>query len=138
MIGQIHYFSGTTRPEILLSMNQCAKYSIDPKQSHEEAIKRVGRYLKKTTDKGLVLTSDGSNGVECYTNADFSGAWCIEDADQVGSGFPRTRYIIKFANCPICLVSKMQIEIDLLTTETGYISMSQSTRYLIPLRYIML
>ena len=47
MIGQINYLSGTTRPDILFSVHQCAKYSLYPKQSHKEAVKRIGRYLKK-------------------------------------------------------------------------------------------
>ena len=69
---------------------------------------------------------------------DFSGAWRKEDADQVGSVLSRTGYIIKLANCPIIWVSKMQTEIDLSITEAEYISLSQSMRYLIPLRHIML
>ena len=52
--------------------------------------------------------------------------------------FSRTGYIIKFANCPILWVNKMQTEITLSTTEAEYISLSQSMRYLIPLRHIML
>ena len=27
-------------------------------------------------DKGLVFKPDGSNGIKCYADADFSGAWC--------------------------------------------------------------
>ena len=50
----------------------------------------------------------------------------------------RTGYIIKFANCPIVWVSKIQTEIYLSTTEAEYISLSQSMRYFIPLRHIML
>ena len=46
-------------------------------------------------DKGLVFTPDGSNEIKCYANADFSGAWYREDADQVGSVLSRTGYIIK-------------------------------------------
>ena len=46
--------------------------------------------------------------------------------------------MIKFENCPIVWVSKMHTEIALSTTEAEYISMSQSIRYLIPLRQIML
>ena len=64
-------------------MHQCAKYIMDPKQSHEEDVKSIGRYLYKTKDKGLVFTPYGSNMLERYTNADFSGSWCGEDADQV-------------------------------------------------------
>ena len=27
-------------------------------------------------DKDLVFTPSGSNGIKCYADADFSGAWC--------------------------------------------------------------
>ena len=66
-------------------MHQCAKYIIDPKQSHDEDVKSIGLYLKKTVDKCLDFTPDGSNVIECCADADFYGAWCREDAVQVGS-----------------------------------------------------
>ena len=59
VIGQMNYLDGTTRLDIIFSVHQCAKYSIDPKQFHEEAVKRIGRYLKKIKDKGLVFTPGG-------------------------------------------------------------------------------
>ena len=59
----MNYFDGTNRPDIIVSVHQCAKYSIYPKESHEEYVKRIGRYLKKKKYKGLVLTPDGSNGI---------------------------------------------------------------------------
>ena len=59
----MNYLDRKNRPYILFDMHQCAKYSIYPKQSHEESVKRIGRYLKKTKDKGLVFTPDGSNGL---------------------------------------------------------------------------
>ena len=59
-------------------------------------------------DKGLDCTPNESNGIKCYDDADFSGAWCREDSEQVGSVLSRTGYIIKFANFPIVWVSKMQ------------------------------
>ena len=133
-----NYLSGTTKPDIIFAVHQCAKYSIDSKKFHEEAVKRIGRYLKKTKYKGLVFTPDGSNGIECYSDADLAGSWCRDDANQVGSVFSRTGYIIKLANCPIVWVSKMQTEIALSTTEAEYISLIQSIRYLIPLRHVML
>ena len=37
----MNYLAGTTRPDILFSVHQCAKYSIDPKLSHEEAVERL-------------------------------------------------------------------------------------------------
>ena len=77
VIGQMNYFSGSTRPDIIFAVHQCAKYSIYPKESHEESVKIIGRYLKKTKDKGLVFTPDDSNGLEYYADVDLSVSWCI-------------------------------------------------------------
>ena len=52
--------------------------------------------------------------------------------------FSRTGYIIKFAKFSIVWVSKIQTEVPLLTTEAEYINLSQSMRYFIPLRHIIL
>ena len=59
VIGQMNYIYGTARPYNIFAVYQCAKYSIYAKQSHEECIKRIGRYLKKTKDKGLVFIPYG-------------------------------------------------------------------------------
>ena len=59
----MNYLPGTIRPDILFAVHQCAKYRIYPKQSREESVKRVGRYLKKTKEKGFVFTPDESNGI---------------------------------------------------------------------------
>ena len=89
---------------------------MDSKQSNEEDIKSIGRYLNRTKYKGVVFTPDGSNGIKYYASADFFGPWCIEDADQVDSVLSRTGYIFEFTNFPIVWVSKIQAEIDLSKT----------------------
>ena len=89
-------------------------------------------------DKGLVFTPHVSNGIKFYPDADVYGSWYREDAHQVVSVLSRTGYIIKFANFPIFWVSKMQTEIYLSTTKSEYISLSQSMRDFITLRYIIL
>ena len=43
--------------------------------SHEKALKRIGRYLKATRDKGLVLNPSGQLKVDAYPDADFAGLW---------------------------------------------------------------
>ena len=59
MLGQIYYLYVTTIPDILFAVHQCAEYRKYLKQSCEEAVKSIGRYLNKTKHKGLVFTSDG-------------------------------------------------------------------------------
>jgi hypothetical protein len=45
------------------------------KKEHGEVIKWLGRYLKVTCDKGLILRPDGISGLEVYVDADFVGNW---------------------------------------------------------------
>jgi hypothetical protein len=61
--GQINYASvigmllylGHSHPNIAFATHQCACYTFAPKQLHEDALKLIGRYLKGTLDKGLIL-----------------------------------------------------------------------------------
>ena len=50
----------------------------------------------------------------------------------------RSGYVIFYSGCPIIWKSKLQTEIALSTTESEYISLSQSIRDLIPLREMLI
>ena len=76
MIDKKNYLAGTTRPDIIFSVHKYAKYSIYPEQSHEDVVKTFGRYFKNAKEKSLGFTPDGTNGLECYANVDFSGVLC--------------------------------------------------------------
>ena len=70
----MNYLASTTRPNILFSVHQAAKFCSDLKKSHEEAVKRIGRYLKKTFDKDIIFKFDQTVPIEVYVDADFAGA----------------------------------------------------------------
>jgi hypothetical protein len=55
VIGMLLYLEHN-RPDISFATHQCARYTHLPKRSHENALIRIGRYLKGTLDKGLLLT----------------------------------------------------------------------------------
>ena len=105
-----------------------------PMRSHEEAVKRTGRYLKRTKDEGIIFKFDANKGIEAHVDADFAGSWFNFNSHEMTSALSRTGYAIKIANCPACWVSKMQTEIALSTTEAEYIALSQSMRDLLPIR----
>jgi hypothetical protein len=46
-VGKLNYLAQTTRPDIIYTTHQIAKYSSDPRQSHGEAILYLVCYLKK-------------------------------------------------------------------------------------------
>ncbi|CAM8895510.1 unnamed protein product [Rhodiola kirilowii] len=50
MIGSLLYLTAS-RPDIMFSVCQCARYQADPREAHLTAVKRIMRYLNGT--KGL-------------------------------------------------------------------------------------
>jgi hypothetical protein len=68
-----------SHPAISFATHQCARYTPLPKLSHEIALKKNGRYLKGTLDKGLILTPSETLKIDCYPDADFAGLWNRDD-----------------------------------------------------------
>ena len=136
-VGMLTYLQGNSRPDISVHVHQCARFSIDPKRSHERAIIGIGRYLLTSRDRGIIYKPDTSKGLECYVDADFAGGWQKADAESADSVMSRTGYVLMYAGCPIHWVSKLQTEIALSTAEAEYIALSQSLREVIPLMSMM-
>jgi hypothetical protein len=78
VIGMLLYL-GHSRPDISFATHQCARYTHSSKQSHEDALKRIGRYLKGTLTKGLILNPSDDFRIDCYPDADFAGLWGRDD-----------------------------------------------------------
>ena len=106
VVGMLHYLNHT-RPDCAFAVHQCARYIFEPKKSHEVAIKRIGRYLKGTMDKGLILDPSDDLTIYCYPDVDFAGLWNHEDAQDPHSVRSRTGYVIILANFPVLWVSKL-------------------------------
>ena len=73
VIGMLTYLQGISRPDISMAVYQCARFSSNPKLSHERAVTRIGRYLLDTMDNGLICRIDKKRGLECFVDADFAG-----------------------------------------------------------------
>ncbi len=112
LVGQLNYLTASTRPEIQFATHQLARFSENPKLSHEKAAKRVVRYLKATATEGIIMKPDHSQGLTCYVDADFTGNWSPEQALDPRACLSRTGYIIFYANCPIIWHSKLQSTIS--------------------------
>ena len=136
-IGRLNFLSGSTRPDIAYATHRCARFSKDPRQCHENALKKIVRYLKKTADKGMIITPDRSKGLECYVDASFCEGWNPDVIDDPTNCYSRTGYVIRLFGCPIIWVSKLQTEITLSTTESEYVALSQAMRDVIPLLEVL-
>ena len=132
VIGMLMYLATNSRPDIAFAVNQCARFTHNPKRTHETAIKRIVRYLKATKDKGMVIDPTGILNLDLYADADFAGLWTLTEADDPSTMRSRTGYVMMLSGVPVLWGSKLQTEITLSTMETEYIALSMSMRELIP------
>jgi Reverse transcriptase (RNA-dependent DNA polymerase)/GAG-pre-integrase domain len=131
VVGKMNFLEKSTRVDIAYSVHQCARFAADPKESHAAALKRIGRYLVGTQDKGLIL-NPRSHSFECYVDADFVGNWDRVNADvDPSTAKSRTGYVIMYGGCPMVWASKLQREVALSTTEAEYNALSESLREVI-------
>ena len=133
IIGMLLYLSGHSRPDIAFAVHQCARYTFNPTKKHTNALKRIGRYLKGTRDKGIIMRPTTNLNVDCFPDADFAGLYNHEDAQDPHCVRSRTGFVILLAGCPVLWKSKLQTEIALSTMEAEYVALSQSCKDLFPL-----
>ena len=108
-----------------MEVHQCARFQINPKHAHENAVIRIVRYLIGTRDKGIIIKPNNDlNTLHCYVDADFCGAYNKDDCEDPSSTRSRTGYIIKYADCTITWASRLQTLTALSTTEAEYIAIS--------------
>ena len=134
VVGMMLYLQGNTRPDISFAVNQCARFSANPRKSHEVALKHIGRYLKGTKNQGLIMRIDSMTSLNCWCDADFAGLWKVEDSQDSASVKSRTGFIFTLGSCPILWSSKLQTEIALSTMEAEYVALSAAMREFIPLQ----
>ncbi len=134
VIGMLLYLSGHTCPNIVYAVNCCARYMFCPKHSHELALKRIGRYLKQTSDHGMVMNpSTDICKIDAYPNADFAGMCGHEKPTDPSCVKSRSGFVITFADVPILWQSKLQTETALSTMEAEVTALAACCRELFPI-----
>ena len=101
LIGMMTYLTSTSRPDILFTAHQCTRFCSCPKQSHEEVVKRIGCYLKRIKDKGMIYIFNPTKGIEVFVNADFVGGWILADSQDARSTLSHIDCVIQVVNSPI-------------------------------------
>jgi hypothetical protein len=139
VIGMLGYLQGHSRSNTTFSTSQCARFIHCTKRSHEEALERIGQYLKATGDKGLIVHPKNHKGrldIDCYVDADFAGLWGYEDKQDPSCVKSRTGYVIFIADCPVVWVSRLQTDITTSTMEAEYSALSTAMRDVLPIKML--
>jgi hypothetical protein len=136
VIGKANFLEKSTRPDIAVAVHQCARFSSEPKQSHADAVRYVGRYLQGTQDEGLILDPTNDKSFECWVDADFLGQY-VKGAKDLAldsmTAKSRTGFIITYAGCPITWGSRIQEVATLSSTKSEYVAISEAFRVLLPM-----
>ncbi|KAL9308453.1 putative RNA-directed DNA polymerase [Arabidopsis thaliana] len=72
MIGSLLYLTAS-RPDMCFSVGVCACYQANTKQSHLNAVKRILKYVKGTTDVGLFYSKQTNQNLVGFCDADWAG-----------------------------------------------------------------
>ena len=74
---------------------QAAKFSTNAKHYHDNAVKLMGRCLKETNYKGLILKLDLNKVLNAHVDADFAGAHNEHDSKDPLTVHSTSGFIIK-------------------------------------------
>ena len=75
--------------------------------------------------------------VDCYADADFVGLWVHEKSQDSFCNRSRTGFVVKFSNCTLLWMSKINTEIALSTLHSRYVALSHYIRSLITLKILI-
>ena len=113
MIGSLLYLTAS-RPDIVFSVGLCARFQTNPKESHIQAVKRILRYLKGTSDLGLWYPKGSNFDLVGYADADYAG--------YLGDRKSTTGMAHFLGSCLISWGSKKQNSVALSTAEAEYVA----------------
>nr|GEV13466.1 uncharacterized mitochondrial protein AtMg00810-like [Tanacetum cinerariifolium] len=91
MIGSLMYLT-SLRPDIMFALCACARYQVNPKVSHLQAVKKNFRCFKGQPKLGLWYPKDSPLDLVAYTDSDYAGA-SLDMKSTTGEFYGRT-YIL--------------------------------------------
>ena len=128
-VGSLMYLMLCTRPDIAYAVSQLSRFAANPSEKHHAALKRLLRYLKGTSDYGLVIDTQGQLDILTgYTDANWG-----RDNDRRSTG----GYVFTFAGTAISWKSKRQATVALSSCEAEYIAESEAAKEAIWLQRLL-
>lgn len=90
----------------------------------------IGKYLKGTMDKGLILNPINKIQVDCFPDNNFAGLYGHKDVQDPHCARSQTGSVAIFYSCPVLWKSQLKTEIVLSTMEAEYVALSMSCKEL--------
>lgn len=128
LVGSLMYDMVCCRPDLVHALSMVSRYMCIPRRAHWEASKWIVRYLKGTTNRGLIYTKVVSmnDNITGYVDSDYA-----VDLDKRHS---LTGYIFTLYGKVISWRSNLQSVVALSSTEAEYIALSKAVKEVIWLK----
>ncbi|CAN1266351.1 Retrovirus-related Pol polyprotein from transposon RE2 [Linum perenne] len=111
LLGGLQYLH-MTRPDIAYATNRLAQSMHNPSISHWMQLKRVLRYLRGTTEQGIMIKPSPSDHLSIYTDADWAG----DNQDRRST----SAYVAYLGSNIISWTSRKQRTVSRSSTEAEY------------------
>ncbi|PON80582.1 hypothetical protein PanWU01x14_001380, partial [Parasponia andersonii] len=122
VVGSLIFTMICTRSDIAQAVGAVSRYMANPGREHWNAVKRILRYIKGTSDAALCYGRPEFT-VRGYVDSDFAG-----DLDKRKSTIG---YVFTLAKRAVSWVSKLQTVVALSITEAEYIAATQACKEVI-------
>nr|GEX21788.1 retrovirus-related Pol polyprotein from transposon TNT 1-94 [Tanacetum cinerariifolium] len=119
VVGSLMFTMICTRPVIAHAVGVVSRYMTELGRGHWEAVKRIFRYVKGTSDVALCF-GDSDLIVTGYVDSDYAG-----DLDGSKS---TTGYVFILSGRTVSWVSKLQSVVAMSTTEVEYVTAAQASK----------
>ena len=120
IVGSLLYLSTKTRPDIAYAVSSVARFCANPTKEHWTAVKRILRYLKGTSNLGLLYREDTPAEITGYSDADWAG--------DVGDRKSTSGYVFILGGAAISWKSNKQTCVALSTAEAEYVALSAAAQ----------
>ena len=120
IVGKLMYAMIATRPDLAFAVSTLGRFNAAPNATHLEAAKKTLRYLRKTSNVGLVFSPTPSIDLIGYCDSDWAG-----DLDSRRS---TTGYAFLLSNGAISWKSRRQQTVALSSTEAEYMAVTDASK----------
>ena len=120
VVGSLMYIMICTKPDLAQIVSVVSSYMGNPGKEHQKAVKRIFKYLKGTTDIGLVYHGDMSCALSSYSNSNLAANL---DARRSVTG-----YTFTIGNSLANWKATLQSIMALSTTEVEYATLLEATK----------
>lgn len=127
-IGYLRYLMHT-RPDLAFSVGLLSRYMQSPRQSHDNALKQVLRYLKGTVSNGLMFKKGGKQRLVGYSDSSHN---TDEDDGKSTSG-----HIFFYGDTPVTWCSQKQQTVALSSCKAEFMAATEAAKQAIWLQDLL-